>query len=74
MFHRKSDATILVLSCNLLIPGRMNEYLSRNPLEMLMTSDYWHKPVLQVIENQLLIESMTDAEYSYFRWEKNCAL
>lgn len=52
----------------------MNEHLSRNPLEMLMTSDYWHKPVLQVIENQLLIESMTDAEYSYFRWEKNFAL
>lgn len=41
---------------------------------MLMTSDYWYKPVLQIIENQLLIESMTDTEYSYFRWEKNCAL
>lgn len=74
MFYRKSDGTVLVLSCNSLIPSRMNEYLSRKPLEMLMTSDYWYKPVLQIIENQLLIESMTDTEYSSCRWEKNCAL
>lgn len=73
MIYRKSDST-LAFSCNSLTPSRMNEYLSRNPLEMLMTTDYWYKPVLQVIENQLLIECMTDTEYSYFKWKKKLCI